>query len=154
MFRLSIIFYLLITTVALSAQQEYIWDQYDLAFTLPDDFEETTNDSEEFSAIGYGMDLTILPFLDGDIDAEDITTYTMSLAATLELDHIQDLSVIEINDLIGAYAEGEVEGATIFVMGLIDPESEANYFILIAFESDDEEAIDKAVNICLSLRRA
>ena len=144
---------LLYSATFLSAQQQYTWDMYDLSFTLADDFEEVTNDEDEFSAMGYGMDLTILPFHDGDIDADDITIYTMSMAATLELDNIGDLDVIELNDYTGAYAEGEVDGVTIFIMGLIDPQSETNFFILIAFESDDEYSIDRAVDICRSLRR-
>jgi len=126
---------------------------YNLSFTLADDFEETNNDAEEFSATGDGMEFSIIPFNDATIDESDITTYTMSIAASLELENIQDLNVIDLNGFTGAYAEGEVDDATIFIMGLIDPDSESNFFVLIGFNNDDQNAIDEAVDICLSIKR-
>ena len=135
------------------AQQQYTWDMYNLSFTLADDFRETANDEEEFSATGDGMEFSIIPFNDASIDEDDITTFTMSIAASLDLDYIQDLDVIELNGFTGAYAEAEVEESTIFIMGLIDPDSESNFFVLLEFGSDDENAIEEAVNICLSIKR-
>ena len=51
----------------------------------------------------------------------------MQVASSLELDRIDDLSLIKFNGFSGAYAEGASDGATIFMMGLIDPNSDTNF---------------------------
>lgn len=142
-----------LTFSSLISQQEYTWDEYNLAFTLADDFEEDVNNAEEFSAYGEGMGLSIFPFNDDSINEDDITTYTMSIAASLELSELHDISVIELNGFKGGYAEGELDGVRVFLMGLIDPDSESNFFVLIGFDNYDESALDEAVNICQSLRK-
>ena len=76
----------------ISAQQEYSWEEYGIGFSLADDFKETVNSMEEFSAVGDGMELSIIPFKDNSIDDSDITTYTMSIAASLKLEKIDDIS--------------------------------------------------------------
>ena len=117
---------------SLSAQQEFTWEEYGIGFTLADDFSETVNNIEEFSATGDGMEISIIPFKDNTIDDSDITTYTMAIAA---------------------YAEGVQNGVKIFVMGLIDPESETNFFVMIVFQDNDQNAIDEAINICQSIHK-
>lgn len=136
-----------------AAQQNYTWDEYGISFSLADDFRETVNNIEEFSAKGDGMDMSIIPFKDETIDDADITTYTMSIAASLELGRIDDVSKIDINGFKGGYAEGEKDGAKIFIMGLIDPNSDTNFFIIISFLDQDQNAIDEAINICKSIRK-
>ena len=54
------------------AQDAYVWDEYGLSFTLPDDFKEVSN-GEEFSADGDGMSISILPFKDASLNDADIT---------------------------------------------------------------------------------
>ncbi|MBC7884575.1 MAG: hypothetical protein H7X99_03825 [Saprospiraceae bacterium] len=136
-----------------TAQQAYTWDEYGISFTLADDFKETVNNAEEFSADGDGMSLSIIPFLDESIDDSDITGYTMSIAASLNLGRIDDVSVIDVNGFKGAYAEGASDGAKIFIMGLIDPNSATNFFVIITFLDEDANAIEEAVNICKSIRK-
>ncbi len=134
-------------------QQKYVWEHYGLSFTLADDFEESVNNGEEFTAVGDGMEFTILPFSDDEIDEDDITAYTMSVAAYLQLGRIDDLSTINFNGFKGAYAEGSSDGVMIFMMGLIDPRSDTNFFIIITFLDGDGNASDEAVRICKSIRR-
>ena len=105
------------------AQQVYTWDEYGISFTLADDFKESVNNIDEFSATGDGMELAIIPFKDETIDDTDINAYTMSIAASLKLQRVDDISVIEFNGFKGGYAEGALDGARIFIMGLIDPTS-------------------------------
>lgn len=137
----------------LYAQQEYTWEEYGIAFSLADDFKEKVNSMEEFSAEGDGMEISIVPFKDGSIDDNDITTYTMSIAASLNLDNIEDINKIDINGFKGGYAEGVQNGIKIFVMGLIDPNSETNFFVTIVFQDKDENAIEEAINICKSIHK-
>ena len=135
------------------SQQQYTWDEYGISFSLADDFRENVNDITEFSASGDGMELSIIPFKDESIDDSDITTYTLGIAASMNFEHIDDISLIEFNGFKGGYAEGVSEGVKVFIMGLIDPESDTNFFIIIAFLDADENAIEEAVNICRSIQK-
>ncbi len=135
------------------AQQSYTWEDYGIAFTLADDFKETVSTGEEFSADGDGMSLSIIPFSDESIENTDITAYTMSIAASLKLGRIDDISEIAINGFKGGYAEGVSEGTKIFIMGLIDPNSDTNFFVIITFLDNDANAIEEAINICKSIHK-
>ena len=136
-----------------NAQQVYNWDEYGISFTLADDFKETVNNIEEFSASGDGMELVIIPFKDETIDDTDINAYTMSIAASLKLQRVDDISTIDINGFKGGYAEGVLDGAKIFIMGLIDPTSDTNFFVIITFLDQDENATKESVNICTSIKK-
>ena len=140
-------------TVFLYGQQTYEWEEYGISFTLADDFEETVNSEEEFSAIGDGMEVSIIPFKDETIDDSNITTYTMSIAASLKLEAIDDISTISFNGFKGGYAEGVKDGVKIFVMGLIDPDSENNFFVIITFQDGDELAAEEAIKICKGIKK-
>jgi len=135
------------------SQQEYTWEAYDISFSLADDFEETINNIDEFSAVGDGMELSIIPFKTYDIDASDIASFTMEIAASMDFDRIDDISLIEFNNFEGAYAEGVSDGVKVFIMGLIDPNSDTNFFIIISFLDNDGNAIEEAINICTSIEK-
>jgi hypothetical protein len=139
--------------VLLNGQHTYEWEEYGISFTLAEDFEETVNSGEEFSASGDGMEVSIIPFKDETLDDSDITTYTMSVAASLNLEAIDDISTISFNGFKGGYAEGVKDGVKIFVMGLIDPDSENNFFVIITFQDGDEVALDEAINICKGIQK-
>lgn len=147
----SILF--LALSLSLSAQQQYTWEEYGISFTLADDFKETVNNIEEFSADGDGMSMSIIPFKDESIDDSDITKYTIGIAKSLNLEGIDDVDVISINNFEGGYVEGVKDGAKIFLMGLIDPNSATNFFVIITFIDQDTEAIKEAINICKSIKK-
>lgn len=149
-FIFSVCFFVI---TAASGQQNYTWDEYGISFSLADDFKETVNNIEEFSAVGDGMDMSIIPFKDETIDDTDITGYTMAIAASLNLGRIDDVSTIDFNGFKGGYAEGEKDGVKLFLMGLIDPNSDTNFFVIISFLDQDQNAIDEAINICKSIRK-
>ena len=136
-----------------NAQQNYSWEEYGISFTLADDFNETVNSMEEFSATGDGMQISIIPFKDNSIDDSDITAYTLAVAESLNLERIDAVNTIDVNGFKGGYAEGAQNGAKIFVMGLIDPESETNFFVMIVFQDDDTNAVEEAINICKSIKK-
>lgn len=99
------------------------------------------------------MELSIIPFKDESIDDSDITAYTMGIAASMKFERIDDISVIDFNGFQGGYAEGVSDGVKVFIMGLIDPDSETNFFIIITFLDNDKNAIDEAVSICTSIQK-
>jgi hypothetical protein len=153
MIRIGLFFAFSMACLQVQAQQAYTWEEYGISFSLADDFSETKNDLSEFSADGDGMSMSILPFKDSSIDESDITGFVMTAAASLELDRIDDVNTIEFNGFKGGYAEGVQNGVTIFMMGLIDPDSDTNFFIIIAFEEGDRNAIDEGIAICRSVRK-
>lgn len=151
--KVIIVFLFFFISFKAQSQLDYTWEEYGISFTLAEDFRETVNNIDEFSAVGDGMDMSIIPFKDGSIDDTDISAYTMSIAAELKLQRIDDISVIDVNGFKGGYAEGALDGARIFIMGLIDPTSDTNFFVIITFLDDDGNASEEAVNICKSIKK-
>lgn len=146
-------FFILVLSVSVSAQKVFEWADYGLAFDLADDFQETVNTGEEFSAEGDGMSVSIFPFHDETIDDADITAYTIAAAAALNLDAVDDVNFIDINGFTGGYTEVVSEGQKVFIMGLIDPDSDVNFFIIISFADGDALATQEAVDICQGLHK-
>ena len=133
---------LCLLTIPVFAQDAYEWEDY-----------VTASSGEEFTAEGGGMSFSIIPFDDDSIDSSDITSYTIEIAASLGLDGIDDVDLIDINGFSGGYVEGNQDGVTLFMMGLIDPDSDTNFFVIIAFEEGDTKASNIAVNICKSIKK-
>ena len=142
-----------LASATLSAQQEYTWDAYQIGFTLADDFVETTNSEDEFSADGDGMSMSIVPFSNDEINEDDITAYTISIFDEMDITRTDDISLIKLNGFVGGYAEGASDDTRLFVMGLIDPDSDTNFFVIITFHDDDENAVEEAVRICKGIHR-
>ena len=103
-------FFILVLSVSGNAQKVFEWAEYGIAFDLADDFQETVNSSDQFSADGDGMSVSIFPFRDETIDDADITAYTIAAAASLNLDAVDDVNFININGFSGGYAEVVSEG--------------------------------------------
>jgi hypothetical protein len=132
---------------------DFEWEQHNIAFTLAEDFKTVTNTDDEFSAKGDGMEFSIFPFSDASIDHSNITKYTLDIAKSISLEKLDDVDVIDMNGLEGAYVEGYKEGSRIVLLGFIDPASETNFFCVITFSDDDKEAEDEAVRMIKSLRK-
>lgn len=140
---------------SVSAQKafDYEWSHYNIVFTLASDFKEVTNTADEFTASGDGMEFGIFPFNDNTVDHSNITAYTIEIAKSLKLEQLDDVDVIELNGLKGAYVEGYKEGVRILVLGFIDPDSDTNFFATITFADNDQVAEDEAVEILKSIRK-
>lgn len=142
-------------TISVNAQQyiDYEWSKYNIAFTLAEDFKEVTNNDSEFTAVGDGMEFAIFPFNDASVAHSDMTNYTLSVAGSLDMQELDDVDVLNLNGLEGAYVEGYKDGDRVILMGFIDPTSETNFFALITFGDNDNVAEDEAVNMISSLRK-
>ncbi len=154
---MKILSFLIIATIALSspllAQNEYTWDEYGIKFSLAPDFVEKVNNNEEFSADGDMMSISIIPFKDETIDDSDIAAYTISIAKSINLTSYEDVNVISMNDFKGGYVEGVSDGARIFLMGLIDPISDTNFFVIITFIDQDHIATEEAIRMVKSFHK-
>ncbi|MCG8526546.1 MAG: hypothetical protein MI748_09220 [Opitutales bacterium] len=142
---------LIFVSHALFADVEYEWEDYYLAFTLPNDFEVVQNDGEAFYAEGDAMEFGLFPFADPDLDTSDIAYFTLAIAELVELDDVDEVELVELNGLEGAFVEGQKNGIRLILLGLIDPESDTNFFATIEFYDDDDIAVDAAVEIIESI---
>ena len=132
---------------------DYTWDQYNITFTLAEDFKVTTNAADEFTAKGDGMEFGIFPFTDETVDHTNITDYTVEIAKSVELEEVDDADVVTLNGLKGAYVEGYKDGSRVVLLGFLDPDSDTNFFAIITFADDDKNAEDEAVRIIKSFRK-
>jgi hypothetical protein len=133
---------------------DYTWKQYNITFTLAKDFKINTNNGEEFTATGDGnMQFGVFPFSDHTVDHSNITAYTIEIAKSLELEQLDDVDVLDLNGLQGAYVEGYKEGQRVVMLGFIDPDSDTNFFSIVTFGDDDEEAEKEAVRMISSFRK-
>lgn len=128
----TVILFVVGTATAL-AQQDFEWEKYGLAFTLADDFKVTANTDESFEASGDGMEFGVYTWENPNLTQEDLGDLIVELAGDIELSIVDDADYIELNQLKGAYVEGYKDGSRIFVMGMMDPDSEANFFALVTY---------------------
>ncbi|MEP7269267.1 MAG: hypothetical protein ABI844_16730 [Saprospiraceae bacterium] len=151
---ISFLFFVLFA-INLSAQKDidYEWAQHQIIFTLAEDFKPITNTADEFTAQGDGMDFGIFPFSDNTLDHSNITAYTLQVAKSLKMEQLDDVDVIELNGLEGAYVEGYKDGRRIITLGFIDPASDTNFFAVITFGDDDQEAEEEAIRMIESIRK-
>ena len=150
---LSLFLFIFAQNVWSQKAYDYNWAHHNIIFTLKSDFKEVTNTADEFTAAGDGMEFGIFPFNDSSIDHSNITTYTIQIAKSLKLEQLDDVDVIEMNGLQGAYVEGYKEGVRIIVLGFIDPDSDTNFFATITFGDSDNVAEEEAVEILKSIRK-
>jgi hypothetical protein len=132
---------------------DFEWEHYNLIFTLAEDFKVTTNTADEFTASGDGMEFGVFPFNDETVDETSITSYTLDIAKSLEMERLDDVDILTLNGLKGAFVEGYKDGSRIVLLGFIDPESETNFFSVITFSDDDTEAEAETVRIIKSFRK-
>lgn len=152
--RITMFLLLSFFTVAVQAQDvDFEWTQHHIKFTLSEDFRVTANSAEEFTASGDGMEFGIFPFSDNTLDHSNIAEYTVEIAKSLELEEVDDVDVLSLNGLEGAYVEGYKDGDRVVLLGFIDPSSDTNFFAVITFADDDPEAEKEAVRMIESFRK-
>lgn len=147
---LSISFLLL--SFATMAQQTWEWSDYGISIDLPDDFEVSKNTHEEFDAEGDGMELMMYVF-EEDITLEELDEATIIAAEEMELEEVDAVQDITIDGLEGQYIAGYKNGNAVLLVGLLDPDSETNFFVIITFHDEDDIAEDDAMGILESIRR-
>jgi len=92
-----VLFFMVCTSLTSQQYYDYEWSDYNITFSLAEDFQEVTNNGTEFTAVGDGMDFGIFPFSDATISDTDISEYTSSLAESLQMIEIDDARVLSLN---------------------------------------------------------
>lgn len=131
-------------------QDDFEWGN--IAFTLEEDFEIIKNGRKKFEAAGGGLEILVLPFEDDGIDEDDITDFTAHIAINMDLEEIDAAQEINLNGLEGAYVEGYKDGDRVFLLGMINPDSNDNFIAIVTFDDDDSDAEEEALDILSSFR--
>jgi len=125
------------------------WQTYGMEFQVPDEFQITESTGKIFTATGDGFTLSIQPWVDSTLSAEQVAQKTQE---SLEADDVQitsrekvDLKGYEGYELIGS---GKQEGKEMLfvILGFIDPEGDTNFSAYILFWND-EISNDKNIKI-------
>lgn len=130
------------------------WTTYGLKFSAPSNFKVITNNSEEFTAKLSNdlLHLSIIPWKDASLTTATLKSSLRELCQEMgytarEIGTIHDL---ELNGYEGSYAMVTKDGVTLIVEGLLDQESETNFYSIIVYTDGYE---DKALKIANSFKK-
>lgn len=143
------------TATAQEVWVQYSWPYYNLDFELPSDFEVTTNTSDALEATGEGIRFALYPYQDEQLEANDLAGFVVKMAETdLNLSEIDELELIEFEEMSGGFITGEKDGLMYIVLGLIDPNSDNNFYAFVAFEEDKADVIEDAIELFSSFSKS
>lgn len=137
--------------LSVSAQDVYVWEYYGIQVTLPNSVNVTVNDENAFEAESDQVILSMHLF-EEDISLDDMADAIVQIASDLDLDDLTDFEEVSMNGLEGSYIHGYKDGSSIYIVGLIDPNSQVNFFVTAVLSDEDEEAGEKAVKIINSFK--
>lgn len=116
-----------------AAATDMVWDTYGLGFSLPSGMQITENNRDIFSAERDDLLLTIIPFKEGSVNAEDLADFLIAMAERFEYDVVTDVDEVALDELYGFYTEGEKDGGQALLVALMDEESDSNYFVILVY---------------------
>lgn len=134
----------LLSFINLAAQTELRWDAHGVGFTVPDDFQVSVNNIEEFTASNDNLALSIAPIQDEDITKENLSEAVLAMATEMRYDALNEADEIDIDDFTGYYIKGRKDGVNAVVMALLDKQSSTNLLVVIAYADgyfDDAVAV-------------
>ena len=134
------------------AQQTFDWDAYEISIDLPNDFSVTKNNDNEFEVVGEGMEVYMYIF-EADISLSEMEEATTEAAIEMDLDEWDVVQSIETRGFEGKYIAAYLNGDAVLLCGLINPDNITNFFVLVTFYDDDENAEEAAFEILHSIRR-
>lgn len=147
--KLLIIFAIL-CSVSAFAQKNYVWKQFNIQITVPDDFRIKKNTAKEFEMKGEGMELSML-IHEENVAIEDLDDAAIAGAKAMKLQELDAAHQVKVNEFEGFYVEGFKDGNRIMFACLGNPNSHTNFFIAIIFDDEDKTAEEDALDILNSL---
>lgn len=140
----------ILSTLGASAQKNYVWKQFNIQITVPDDFRVKKNTAKEFEMKGEGMELSML-IHEENVAIEDLDDAAIAGAKAMKLQELDAAHQVKINEFEGFYVEGFKDGNRIMFACLGNPNSHTNFFIAIIFDDEDKTAEEDALEILNSL---
>jgi len=138
---------------ALIAQQDFVWDHYKVALTLPNDFKVIKNTDNEFECDGDAMHLYMYVYEDEQVDFKEMVKATKELAKKLNFEVTDEVHNFKDDGFEGRYVLGTKDGRQIMLCGLINQNSAANFWIAIEYEENDPVAEKDGIAILNSIRQ-
>lgn len=129
---------LLLFLVSNAAQAQsftaWTWDTYGLAFKAPSNLIVETNNGDAFGAKLKNdlLHLYIFPWKDAELTTGTLNAEVEALAESLGYAG-SEVVELELNSFEGSYVVGEKNGVTSIILGLLDPESDTNFYVLIVY---------------------
>lgn len=137
--------------LSVSAQKVYVWEYYGIQVTLPNSVNVTVNDDYAFEAESDQVILSMHLF-EEDVTLDDMDDAIVQIAYDVDLEDFSDSEALILNGLEGSYIYGYQDGVLIYIVGLIDPKTQVNFFVTAVLSGEDEEANKKAVKIIESFK--
>ncbi|UXX80823.1 hypothetical protein N7E81_06885 [Reichenbachiella carrageenanivorans] len=139
-------------TAGAQAWRTYEWEYYNIQFELPEKFTVTTNTAEALEASAEGIRFALYPFKDSELDGLDLAGFVVKMAEEdLNLSQIDEMELLEFEEMDGGFVSGAKDGLLYMVLGLMDKNSDNNYYAFVAFEEDkQEELVEDAMEVLLS----
>ncbi len=137
--------FLFVFNYGLTAQddwKEMEWKAFGIDFKVPKDFEITESTEKNFTASGSGFTLSIQPWQDSTLTAEQVAAKAQedldATDVTVTSREKVDLKGFEGYEIVGA---GKQDGKTMLfaVLGFIDPHGDTNFSAYILFWNDPNE---------------
>lgn len=152
--RKFVLFFVLLFSINFfaQAQKEFVWDDYKIGITLPNDFKVKKNTSNEFECAGIGMDFYMYIFSDHKVTAADMVSETKKLAKELKFEAVDETYDFKTRDgFTGKYILGYKDGRQTMLAGIIQENSDANMWVFIEFEDGDHQAKKDGLDILESI---
>ncbi|HNR06695.1 MAG TPA: hypothetical protein PKM27_05210 [Saprospiraceae bacterium] len=126
--------FLLNTVTQAQSFTPWTWDTYGLAFKAPSNMIVETNNGEEFGAKLKNdlLHLYIFPWKDAELTTGSLNAEVEALAESLGYEG-SEVVELELNSFEGSYVIGKKDEVTSIILGLLDPESENNFYVLIVY---------------------
>lgn len=151
LFTFSITSMLISITFNSQAQQTWDWEAYKISLDLPNDFNVVKNTVNEFEAEGDGMEIYMYVFKE-NISLGEMKDATIAAANEMDLEEWDVVQNIKTRGFKGKYVAGYLEGDAILLSGLINPDNDTNFFVVITFDDEDDVAEEAAFDILDSIR--
>ena len=128
--------------------RQYEWEYFNIKFELPDHFTVTINTAEALKASGEGIEFALYPFKDTEMKGMDLAEFIIRKAENdLNLSEINEMELVEIDGLNGGFVAGSKDGLLYMVLGLIDAETDNNFYAFVAFDAEQKEVIEDALEV-------
>lgn len=153
MLKTCLVTVFLFAVIMVNGQDTYEWDAFGVGFELASDFEEVTNDGEEWELMSSDEEIfiSVMPWADEEVTLDDLkeATYWVALDFVFGEDADVEGDCVEIDDFDACYVIGAVNDMDwdfYLVALMMDVNSETNVQVAIAFNEGDEDEVVEMLN--------
>jgi len=133
------------------AWKSYEWETYGIGFDLPDSYEVTLNTESALEAKGEGLRFAIYAMDDQTGYSGDLAGFVVHVAETdLNLDEIDEMEMLDVDGFESGILIGKKEALQYLIFGLRDLENGNRFYGYVAFEAEQEQVVEDALEVFMS----